>query len=193
MARPKGTKDSKVRKKRIPYKSLKLIGTKINRWTILELDNSDGHEIKFLVLCECGTKGWRNYSTIASGKSQSCGCYHSELMSKRQFKGKDVSAFNKLIRTYEHNAKRRKLDYNLSEKQFKILVSGNCYYCNKEPYMKMTTFSGTIIYNGIDRVNNNFGYLEENCVSCCKPCNLAKHSITKDMIFKLYHRLFKNE
>ena len=28
--------------------------------------------------------------------------------------------------------------------------------------------------NGIDRVNNNIGYILNNCVACCKYCNIAK-------------------
>jgi 2-iminoacetate synthase ThiH len=31
-----------------------------------------------------------------------------------------------------------------------------------------------IIYNGIDRVDNDKGYLLNNCVGACKFCNFAK-------------------
>lgn len=41
---------------------------------------------------------------------------------------------------------------------------------NVEPY----------VYNGIDRVNNDIGYLIENCVSCCKVCNFMKRSMSKN-------------
>ena len=33
---------------------------------------------------------------------------------------------------------------------------------------------GDYIYNGIDRVDSNIGYIFENCVPCCKLCNMAK-------------------
>lgn len=35
-----------------------------------------------------------------------------------------------------------------------------------------------IIYNGIDRQDNSIGYKTENCVPCCKFCNLAKSKFT---------------
>lgn len=30
------------------------------------------------------------------------------------------------------------------------------------------------IYNGVDRMNNSLGYINKNCVSCCKICNYMK-------------------
>ena len=38
--------------------------------------------------------------------------------------------------------------------------------------------NGDFIYNGIDRLDNNEGYLPSNVVTCCKICNRAKHSLT---------------
>ena len=32
-------------------------------------------------------------------------------------------------------------------------------------------------YNGIDRVNPALGYVEDNVVTCCKICNIAKHDL----------------
>jgi hypothetical protein len=38
----------------------------------------------------------------------------------------------------------------------------------------METLRASYIYNGVDRVNNDFGYSIDNCVSCCKVCNRMK-------------------
>jgi hypothetical protein len=32
-------------------------------------------------------------------------------------------------------------------------------------------------YNGIDRIHNDIGYVEYNCVPCCIICNRAKNSM----------------
>lgn len=51
--------------------------------------------------------------------------------------------------------------------------------------------------NGIDRVNNDLGYINNNVVSCCKTCNLAKSSLTliefKNWINNLIKHTLKNE
>ena len=33
------------------------------------------------------------------------------------------------------------------------------------------------VYNGVDRVNNGFGYEEGNAVPCCRTCNVAKRDM----------------
>ena len=51
-------------------------------------------------------------------------------------------------------------------------------------------------FPGIDRVNNNIGYVLNNCVSCCKFCNSAKLDRTliefRDWIKKVYNQQFTN-
>ena len=34
------------------------------------------------------------------------------------------------------------------------------------------------MHNGIDRVDSTMGYAIDNCVPCCKTCNIAKHTMT---------------
>ena len=34
--------------------------------------------------------------------------------------------------------------------------------------------------NGIDRINNELGYVLDNCESCCYDCNIAKRVMIKD-------------
>jgi 5-methylcytosine-specific restriction endonuclease McrA len=36
------------------------------------------------------------------------------------------------------------------------------------------------IYNGIDRIDNERGYLPDNAVPCCKRCNQAKADMAID-------------
>jgi len=46
-------------------------------------------------------------------------------------------------------------------------------------------------YNGIDRINNERGYLKENCVAACFKCNKMKSDYTQeeflDHIKKIYN------
>jgi hypothetical protein len=36
----------------------------------------------------------------------------------------------------------------------------------------------TFVFNGIDRVDPNFGYTIQQCVSCCKICNTGKMNLS---------------
>lgn len=71
---------------------------------------------------------------------------------------------------YLKRANKKKLVFNLSIEKFSKLINNDCYYCNKKTNKNHT--------NGIDRKNNNDGYMEENCVSCCGECNFMKGSLS---------------
>ena len=40
--------------------------------------------------------------------------------------------------------------------------------------MRKDATNGHIMYNGIDRKDNNIGYIVSNCLPCCSWCNKAK-------------------
>lgn len=82
---------------------------------------------------------------------------------------------------YTASARDRNLEFRLTEEQCKQLFEGNCYFCNVHPCTKIKRTTGEeFIYNGIDRLNPNKGYIFENCVSCCQQCNYMKQDYTKD-------------
>ena len=108
---------------------------------------------------------------------------------------KNNSAFNSLYLTYKQKAKERNLDFKLNKNEFKILTSNVCKYCNLEPkqiYKQTAGTGGIYTYNGIDRVNNNIGYILENCVSCCMVCNHSKHTMSKDDFYNWIEKVYKN-
>jgi hypothetical protein len=61
----------------------------------------------------------------------------------------------------------RKLDlykgfeFNLTKEFIKVTISNPCVYCG---------YPAT----GLDRMDNSIGHLMENCVPCCKECNIAR-------------------
>ena len=70
---------------------------------------------------------------------------------------------------YKKNAKRRGFVFNLTKEEFYTLTSLNCHYCGD--------FNN---YNGIDRIESNIGYIEDNCVPCCEYCNKMKLDYSTD-------------
>jgi hypothetical protein len=45
--------------------------------------------------------------------------------------------------------------------------------------------------NGIDRIDSKKGYTKENSASCCKYCNIAKHTMMEDEFFKWVKRVYE--
>lgn len=60
-----------------------------------------------------------------------------------------------------------------------------CNYCGRSDGNSSTVPSkspGKVLlqdfrYNGLDRIDNSIGYVEQNCVPCCIICNRAKNSM----------------
>jgi hypothetical protein len=68
--------------------------------------------------------------------------------------------------SYRSRAEKKKLEFAISNEEYKSIILQDCYLCGKK-----TTETNT---NGIDRVDNAFGYSMENCKACCKECNHMK-------------------
>lgn len=107
---------------------------------------------------------------------------HREKLSRYGFhkrKKAGHSAITRLFTNYQYNAKVKGVPFQLSREEFCILIASPCHYCGAPPAARMwhkDLWSG-IIYNGVDRVNNGFGYEEGNAVPCCRTCNVAKRDM----------------
>lgn len=154
-------------------------GQKIGRLTLLEKVQTSGWTEKRMAYkcrCECGTEKVISIISLTSGKIRSCGCYHKEHKNDLKLNFGEA-AFNSVYSGYIRGAKKRNLEFNLSKEECLILFKSNCHYCDIEPSNKKknTCGEGIFIYNGIDRKNNNDGYIKTNVVPCCKFCNFAKN------------------
>lgn len=68
--------------------------------------------------------------------------------------------------TAKAQAKRKGVEFNLNEDEFNVLVASNCEYC----VLPITTAN-----IGLDRLNNDLGYIISNVVPCCAECNIARN------------------
>jgi hypothetical protein len=95
----------------------------------------------------------------------STGC--KELVVKGKSRCQKHLDVNKTIKNkytnYKCNAKHRSIVFALTEEQFIFFWQQPCSYCGS----KIETI-------GIDRFDNNKGYVEGNIISCCKWCNIMK-------------------
>lgn len=83
---------------------------------------------------------------------------------------------------YKYNAKRRGLEFEISESKYKELITGGCFYCGIKDEDRV----------GIDRKLSTIGYMVDNCVGCCSTCNFMKKSLTPhafvDMCTRVHHK-----
>lgn len=64
-------------------KSIKFIGSKFNKLTIVDVENNeDSSNISYICKCDCGNITKQRISDLKSGKIISCGCYQKEQASK---------------------------------------------------------------------------------------------------------------
>jgi len=86
---------------------------------------------------------------------------------------------NHLLATYKAAAKRRGHEWGLDEDEFFIIVKQACHYCGELPQERKDSkrYNGGFVCNGIDRKDNTRGYLLDNALPCCFPCNRAKSTM----------------
>lgn len=158
-----------------------LTGIKFLKLTVLKFDSwviqGKNTRVSFwLCQCDCGNQCKVKGTHLSRGDTKSCGCYKPNCL------GKGEASFNFLLSSYKRHAKNRNYSWDLTKDQTRFLTKQNCHYCNSSPTNKIggTRCNEKYVYNGIDRKNNNLGYILENCVSCCKTCNRMKSDMTYD-------------
>jgi len=106
---------------------------------------------------------------------------------KRDWHHKNKERRLKQLKQNNHNAQRslngrysslkqtariQDLDFTIRKEQHKILLKQNCHYCNG-PLAETGS--------GLDRIDNQKGYIISNVVPCCSNCNRIKcHLLTSD-------------
>jgi len=94
-----------------------------------------------------------------------------------------ANAINVGFSIYKYGAKKRGKDFELEPEMFDFIISKECYICGKQ--------NSENHQNGIDRIDNNKGYLSDNCAACCSECNRMKRALDLEMmlnkLLSIYH------
>lgn len=156
-----------------------LTGKTFNSITFLNLvGQNKGKCWVYDVECHCGKTFRAEGNDITSAKIKSCGC--GKITAARDRAAPiDVSFSKAIYRDYRVKAKKRNIEFGISYDAFKSIIDRDCSYCGIPPsnIKRIKKLDGVYRYNGIDRVNNNLGYEESNCVPSCYVCNQAKHRL----------------
>ena len=89
--------------------------------------------------------------------------------------------FKGRLQSYKRAAKKRGVEWLLTDDEFKSFWQQPCSYCGDG-----------IETIGIDRVDNACGYKLNNCTSCCTTCNTMKMILTKEEFIIKIKTILKN-
>lgn len=137
------------------------------------IDNNKGYEEGNVVSCcsICNIAKGRQHPQEFIDKLRSIHLYYTthqpispEFIEK--WKTTYISVNSKKYKTYQKGAVSRNYEWSITEDEFNSIIKQACYLCGLQ--------SDNNNYNGIDRYDNNKGYILDNCRSCCGHCNLLK-------------------
>jgi hypothetical protein len=151
-----------------------------------------------------------SYKIIANALNRTPQSVKDKLQKLGLIKGEPGKpSLNKLESDCKFGARKRGYTYSLTKNEFVSLIGNNCHYCGSPPkpfnlYYKKNRSVPYKTYkdiseewrnlhwikaNGIDRKDNSVGYILENCIPCCFPCNKAKGGMSYDEFIKYLDNL----
>lgn len=160
-----------------PSRLVNEIGNRYGRLVVLKRAKAPNgqREAYWLCQCDCSKTTIVRGSILRNGTTQSCGCLRDDV-ARAMARPEGAAAARKVYGNYKRNAKERGLAWALSEEQFLDLTSCLCHYCGAPPsnIAHWDELNGDFIYNGLDRLDSDNGYVHGNVVPCCIRCNHAK-------------------
>ena len=148
---------------------------------------------RMFLLCRCDLCGSefnarKDHVFRLKNPIKSCGCLRKQSTGRIAYNAKPegIAAAKNIYNSYKGKCTKHKILFEISFDDFILLVKQNCFYCGSEPnQMYSGTFkkgiragkkkvNGNFVYNGIDRIKPEQGYVFGNMRACCRFCNCAK-------------------
>ena len=154
-------------------KLIDITGKQMGDWTIIKKIKVSGiSRAMFLCRCKCGIEKEISGNKLRKGNTKHYRCNKRKVSTKESF-------YKDLIYKYRSGAKNRNYEFSLLKDEFIEITKQNCVYCGAEPSNSKTIHEDTFYYSGLDRINNNLGYVKTNVSPCCIQCNQAKSNLTQ--------------
>ena len=132
-------------------------------WTIISSAKSKSRKKSFLCRCKCGNERVVNLDTLLLGKSQSCGCFHREMMKNKLTTHGQTG--NRIMTIY-FDIKNR--CYCENNNRFKDYGARGIKMCeewknNSSLFVEWAFANGYSDELSIDRIDVDGNYCPENC------------------------------
>lgn len=177
-------------------KTLKMIGQKFNKLTVLEVIYETGKRTYLKCLCDCGKEKICRSDSVK--KYLSCGCHAKRRTQMDGNKNPSFSGYGEIGSSFifdiKRSAKRRNIEFDLTaeylsgifEKQNKkCVLTGVDLYFGRIRYYRETNAS-------LDRIDSRKGYIEGNVQWVLKDINLAKSTFDQEYFIKLCNLVAKS-
>lgn len=135
---------------------------------------------QWLCRCSCGATriitGAHLRAIQASGKEFTCctnGVHRSDVVDRL------------LVLEYRRSATYKEVGWGLDDAEAIRLFHHPYFYCGRRGVNRRKYRGSEFPYNGIDRIDSNYGYEAGNVVACCKPCNYAKNKLSQTEFLRL--------
>ena len=138
---------------------------------------------EYLCKCDCGTEIKAVSSRLTSGKKTACNKCAWKKRPIEANRRSDVEAFFLIVSKGAVSSRKERLKWFLNLEEFTPIVNLNCVYCGNKPSKRWLSRTRYANFNGIDRVDSSKHYTIDNCVPCCRQCNIMKWNFT-EMEFK---------
>ena len=166
--------------------SRQISGHRFGLWTVLKWVGRRRSHSYWLCQCDCG--GQYEIEEKALIRQESKGC---RKCAKRK-PDREQIAFRRFFKSYQSGAKRRGINWELTEEDFKKLTKSNCFYTGLPPLAITKHRGGSYTYNGIDRIDSESGYCLDNCVPCNTDVNIMKRDMPIGYFIQLCNLICKN-
>lgn len=90
------------------------------------------------------------------------------------------ASFRRIYGKYKRRAKKNGIDFTIESQDFRNIAEQDCTYCGAKPTPSCKDherLNGNWKYNGLDRIDNNRGYVYGNVQPCCSLCNKLKSNL----------------
>lgn len=162
------------------------IGNKFGKLTVKERGESDRYGVSWICDCECGRQVIRRGVYLRHHiNNKEASCRFCKINGpERKVKGEVLL---KQYRAYRNSTSAQIKGFELTLEEFEIISRKPCYYCEEPPVYRRYKYDSAAkgpLYtedylSGVDRVDNEKGYILENCVPACPKCNHMKSTLTK--------------
>ena len=183
-------------------KHIDMVGFQNGRLTVIEYSRSNGESAFWNCSCLCGKTVEVSGSSLRRKRNstKSCGCIQREFASTMHTTVDNTKwtaeerAFRAIAHKYSNMAQSRNIKFHLTREDMASLWGANCYYCDSEPLnrLRIVKTKVDVLYQGIDRVDSCKPYIIDNCVPCCKSCNVSKLDKTQENFYSHIEKIYFN-
>jgi len=163
---------------------------KINKLTAIKLDRKEKDTYYRECRCDCWNTKVVSSSKLTRWIIKSCWCLWKENIRKPEW----LAPAYQIYRGYKRNANDKWRNFEISFDDFLEITQKECIYCWRHQISStnIKTSRAVYKYNWIDRVDNSRWYEKDNIVPCCKRCNKAKSTLSKNEFLELIEMIYKN-